>query len=289
MWTIPPGPDVLPVYWRGRQGGQNERRAMKSIKKTKLLAQAVQGKNAGTFSRFLAYFIDQGFHLLCSTFILLTVNAVVDLVWNDNGRIIEEDVDEVVVVVNETMTAPPTESNVERALALLYPIILAHVTSFIIDAFSMAAVGRTIGKAFMGLSVVNSRKGKVGHITFCQCFLRSFLTNIIDMLAWIGACVSLIREDRRGIIDLLCCTTVIYAWDAKRYVMASDELEKESGFQFESIHLGSSYDDEEDKEESSRRPSDATRKNFSKNDGIQQRTNITPKKLVFGSYGDCYA
>ena len=42
-------------------------------------------------------------------------------------------------------------------------------------------------------------------------------------------------------------------------------------------------------QESSRRPSDATRKNFSKNDGIQQRTNITPKKLVFGSYGDCYA
>jgi hypothetical protein len=53
------------------------------------------------------------------------------------------------------------------------------------------------------------------------------------------------REDRRSLIDLLCGTTVIYAWDAKSYQMASNEIARESPYGGVNIESATFSDDDD--------------------------------------------
>ena len=237
-------PTVVPVFRRKKyKEDQQMRRSLRCPKKSTKLATAVQGRNAGTFSRWLAYAVDKGLTIAFAFLLILIVSSLYNLIPGDSiteeaAALVSDEnweagLDGNATDVERAQAAAEEESEEEKKIFLLsvgLPVIVVNLIAFVVDALSMAAIGRTVGKAFMGLVVVNSWNGKVGHITVCQAIYRSFLSNILTFLVWMGAFVSLAREDRRGIIDLLCGTTVIYAWDAKSYRMASDELAKESPF-----------------------------------------------------------
>ncbi len=85
------------------------------------------------------------------------------------------------------------------------------VWSFVYIAGSLAATGRTIGKAVMGLLVVRSDGGKTSAR---RAMLRTIAFPLSFLLFGIGFLVGLVRRDRRELHDLLAGTSVIYAWDA---------------------------------------------------------------------------
>ena len=256
MWVLPPKPTVRAVKLFGLRDTDykddlQKRRQMRCPRKSTQLAQAVQGRNAGIFSRFLAYSIDRGLTVALSLLGIFIITSLVQLIpegsassqvvdaFTQTESQIEQTVSlavnatqqEVRDALAEQQEAQQAEEEEERLLfGLALPVFVVNTMSFFIDAVSMLAAGRTIGKAFMGLVVVNSFNGKVGHITVWQSIFRSFLTNYFVILVWFGTPFSLIREDRRSLIDYFCSTTVIYAWDAKSFRMASDEMKKESAF-----------------------------------------------------------
>ncbi|CAB9529168.1 expressed unknown protein [Seminavis robusta] len=250
-WTIPPKPTVQPLFHHKEyKADQRARRAMKCPKKSTLLAQAVQGRNAGTFSRFLAYAIDKGLTISLSLLLILIVNALIGLIPKD--EISEEGLQAVsdgAVTSQEIALLNQQQQDENRETFLLsvgVPLITSSLCAFLADAILMITLGTTIGKSWMGLAVIDSRKGKVRHITIYQAILRSFLTNMLSFIViWLGTIFSLVREDRRGLADLLCGTTVIYAWDAKSYSMAADEMSREDlfgGLDFASMDFGDSDD-----------------------------------------------
>ena len=271
MWVLPPRPTIKAVKLFGFKSKEYhedlaKRRQLKCPKKSTLLA--VQGRNAGVFCRFLAYCIDRGLMIGSAFLGILVVTALVQLIPEDSvpSQAIDT-ISQIGVPLNQTManttaqeandwlTEQQQTQHNEETERLLFgvalPVFVVNMLAFIIDAISMAATGRTVGKAIMGLVVVNSHNGKVGHIGVWQSFCRSLLTNVFPMMVWIATPFSLIREDRRSLIDIFCSTTVIYAWDAKSFRMASEEMRKEAPYgdlDFESLH----FDDEESIEDSER-------------------------------------
>lgn len=88
------------------------------------------------------------------------------------------------------------------------------------NAIALAAVGRTPGKAIMGLLVVRSN-GRPLHAT--QALLRAMVTSLVIVVA-LASPLGWIRRDRRQLHDLLACTTVIYAWDVRSFRLREADL-----------------------------------------------------------------
>jgi len=156
---------------------------------------ALQGHWAGSVSRFLAFVIDYFvIGVLYSAGLLLASTAAE-------------------VVVGSSISLED-----HRGLSLL----LFFLWVFIYVAGSLAATGRTIGKAVLGLLVVRADGGSIRPrraVLRTICFPLSFL------LFGLGLLAGLVRRDRRELHDLLASTAVIYAWDARTAQLRADTAE----------------------------------------------------------------
>jgi uncharacterized RDD family membrane protein YckC len=147
-------------------------------------AVAFQGRYAGSVSRFLAFVVDQ-----------FTIGALFAL-----GALL---VSAAVTVVIGTDLA----LSEDRLL-----IVAAYaVWAFVYYAGSTAATGKTLGKAILGILVVDSAGQRVGAKTAA---LRTLVFPISFLLFGIGLILGLFRPDRRELHDLIAKTAVIYQWDA---------------------------------------------------------------------------
>ena len=91
-------------------------------------------------------------------------------------------------------------------------IAVGYVTwSFVYVAGSLAATGRTIGKAVLGLLVVQSNGDRLHSRA---ALVRTIVFPLSFLVFGLGLLVGLIRHDRREMHDLIAGTAVIYAWDA---------------------------------------------------------------------------
>ena len=118
----------------------------------------------------------------------------------------------------------------------------------IYEAICLGSVGRTFGKVVLGLLVVHSHDGK--PLTVSQAIYRSILINI-PFLTVIGAFLSLLREDRRGLVDIVVQTTVVYAWDAHSFRLAEKEWARDMVFGDLEANTRLDSSEMEDEEESS--------------------------------------
>ena len=158
------------------------------------LALAVQGRNAGIVSRAVAYGIDEFFVTTSFAVGMALVRVVVNVV-----------ADQLEVDANETDEALARRAVIASLLLFLYGIAY--------DTICLAAVGRTLGKAILGLRVVTSHGKRLGGArALWRAWWTSFPVGVI-LLAWFG----LIRRDRRQMHDLIAGTTVIYSWNARRF------------------------------------------------------------------------
>jgi uncharacterized RDD family membrane protein YckC len=157
-------------------------------------AVAFQRHSAGSVSRFLAFLLDQFLAGILFTGGLVLTSAALQVV-------IGVDLD--------------TESD-SNLIALAYAS-----WHFLYYAGSLAATGRTIGKAVLGLMVVEAD----GHkLTGWAPVVRTIVFPISFLIFGLGLLLGLLRRDRRELHDLVAGTAVIYAWDA-----ATAQLRVETG------------------------------------------------------------
>jgi RDD family len=226
-WTLPPLPTVTPIKDRKKRHQDRKlRKTMACPRRSSHLAIAVQGRCAGTCSRFLALSIDKG---LTTGFVFLLVLIIAQLISLVPERKSTSSSSNHTEVQAWNLTDGEITDAEKLFAAVLLPVILVFIIGFVFDALSLAVIGRTVGKIIMGLVVVDSRHGRVSKLSIHQAIIRAFLTNL-GFFTVLGTLVSLVRDDRRSIIDLICGTTVIYAWDAKRYRLAEEDLAKDMPF-----------------------------------------------------------
>ncbi|HTN81290.1 MAG TPA: RDD family protein [Acidimicrobiales bacterium] len=84
--------------------------------------------------------------------------------------------------------------------------------AFFYCAYSLAAGGRTLGMAIVGLRAVG-RDGD--NLTGKQAVIRVLVTPLSFVLFFAGIWLILIRRDRRALHDLIAGTAVVYGWDAR--------------------------------------------------------------------------
>jgi uncharacterized RDD family membrane protein YckC len=84
--------------------------------------------------------------------------------------------------------------------------------AFFYCAYSLAAGGRTLGMAIVGLRAVN-RDG--AELTGGQAIVRVLVTPLSFLVFFAGIWLILIRRDRRALHDLIAGSAVVYGWDAR--------------------------------------------------------------------------
>jgi uncharacterized RDD family membrane protein YckC len=84
--------------------------------------------------------------------------------------------------------------------------------AFLYCAYSLAADGRTLGMAIVGLRAV-AKDGR--PLTTRQAIIRVLVTPLSFPLFFLGFWLILFRRDRRALQDLIAGTAVVYAWDAR--------------------------------------------------------------------------
>ncbi len=84
--------------------------------------------------------------------------------------------------------------------------------AFLYCAYSLAAGGRTLGMAIVGLRAV-AKDG--APITTRQAVIRVLVTPLSFLLFFLGFWMILFRRDRRALHDLIGGTAVVYGWDAR--------------------------------------------------------------------------
>ncbi len=144
----------------------------------------VQGRFAGSISRFLAFLIDQFAIGVIFGVGALLVQSAVRVVFRSSFEIDEAGV------------------AVVAAYALWW---------FLYTAGSLAATGRTIGKAILGVMVVRAGGARLDGR---HAALRTLVFPLSFLLLGIGFLIGLVRRDRRELHDLIADTGVVYAWDA---------------------------------------------------------------------------
>ena len=144
----------------------------------------LQGRYAGSVSRFMAFMIDQ--------FVIGVIFGVFALLVQTAVR----------VVIDSSF-----DLDAERV-----PMVIAYVLwAYTYIAGSLAGSGRTIGKAILGLRVTEA-SGE--QLRGRSAAVRTLAFPISFFVFGIGLLVGLFRRDRRELHDLIGGTAVLYDWDA---------------------------------------------------------------------------
>lgn len=92
------------------------------------------------------------------------------------------------------------------------PWLLMIVVAGVYAMAPVAAGGRTLGMAIVGLRVVRPDGTPIGNT---QAVVRALALPLSFATAGIGFLLILLRPDGRALHDLLGGTTVVYGWDAR--------------------------------------------------------------------------
>jgi uncharacterized RDD family membrane protein YckC len=145
-------------------------------------AVALQGQYAGSVSRFLAFLVDQ---LLIA--LLFAAGA-----WLSTSAL--------EIVTGRSVTVPGW-----------FVAVCYAAWAFVYVFAQLAATGRTVGKALLGLLVVEA-DGE--PLRARAALVRTLVFPLSFLLFGLGFLLGLVRRDRRELHDLIAGTAVEYAWDA---------------------------------------------------------------------------
>lgn len=164
-------------------------------------AVAVQGRVAGSVSRFLAFLVDQ---------------FAIGVLFGLGATLIRRAIE---VVTRTTLDADQLDR-------LQIPVVIAYgLWAFAYTAGSLAAAGQTIGKTLLGLLVVRSDGSRLDPK---HAALRTVVFPLSFLLLGIGFLLGLFRHDRRQLHDLIADTAVVYAWDAQTALLRAEAVQAET-------------------------------------------------------------
>ena len=144
-----------------------------------------QGHYAGSVSRFLAYAID-----------ITSSSAVFGLALA------------AISYVAKVVTGHEVSWN--RGNVVVAAVFVAW--EFLYFGYSWAASGKTFGMAVLGIRVVMADGSPVEPR---RGVLRALVFPLSFLLFGLGFLGILVQRERRALHDLIACTAVIYAWDAR--------------------------------------------------------------------------
>ena len=98
-----------------------------------------------------------------------------------------------------------SESSVGARVALV-------VWAFVYCAYPLAAAGRTLGMAIVGVRAV---RADGSDLDAWHAVVRVLAFPLSFLLFCLGFVLILLRRDRRALHDLIASTAVVYAWDAR--------------------------------------------------------------------------
>jgi uncharacterized RDD family membrane protein YckC len=142
----------------------------------------LQDSYAGAFSRLVGYVIDV---------VIVSTSFAIGAVVTD-------------YVVSAVL---PVELNLDRTT--LASAIALGVWSFAYFTYSLAATGRTIGKAIVGTRVLRADGSDLGP---GRAAVRVLAMSLSFGLLCLGFALILLRKDRRALHDLIAGTCEIYWW-----------------------------------------------------------------------------
>ena len=153
------------------------------------LASARRGDLEGTYAGFVTRFVS------------LTIDLVVIGVGFSLAGLVAEYV--LSVLLREPVHL--AESSVAARIAFV-------LWAFLAMAYPLAAAGRTVGMAIVGVRAVRAD----GHdLDRRHAVLRVIALPLSFLLLGFGFVLILLRRDRRALHDLIASTAVVYAWDAR--------------------------------------------------------------------------
>lgn len=157
-------------------------------------AVALQGRFAGSVSRFLAFLADL---------------FVIGLLFNLGSLLVSSAIEVVFGTSFEAADHPFLVTALYLGWAFLY------------FAGSWATTGRTFGMALLGVMVVRADGADLG---FARAAARTVCFPLSFLFFGAGLVLGLFRRDRRELHDLLAGTSVVYAWDAKEAQLRADAV-----------------------------------------------------------------
>jgi uncharacterized RDD family membrane protein YckC len=183
------------------------------------IAVAVQGRYAGTASRVIAFLLDQfiietGFLIV----VRITQRAFEIIARKDKGDIDLAD---------------------ERFHWSILPLFA--LWQFVYYVSALVAAGRTVGKVFIGLKVVNNCDGI--SVSPGRAALRTLLLPL-SIFSVVGVVCGLVRSDRREFHDLVAVTGVVYNWDARMARYREEKMEDVEHEQLYTVSSESFVDDD---------------------------------------------
>ena len=156
---------------------------------TSYLASAHRGDLEGTYAGFVTRFVSLAIDLL-----------IIGLLFSLAGLVAE-------YVLSVLLRDPVhlAESSIAARIALV-------VWAFIYMAYPLAAAGRTVGMAIVGVRAVRADGRDLDRR---HAVVRVIALPLSFLLLGFGFVLILLRRDRRALHDLIASTAVVYAWDAR--------------------------------------------------------------------------
>jgi uncharacterized RDD family membrane protein YckC len=145
----------------------------------------LEGTYAGAVTRFVSLAIDVFAIALLFSLFGLVADFVLSVLLRDTVRI--------------------ADSSVAGSVALL-------LWAFLYLAYPLAAAGRTLGMAIVGVRAV---RADGSDINGRHAVVRVLALPLSFLLFGLGFLLVLVRRDRRALHDLIASTAVVYAWDAR--------------------------------------------------------------------------
>jgi uncharacterized RDD family membrane protein YckC len=112
----------------------------------------------------------------------------------------------------------------------IVPWLLFTLWAVFYCTYPVAAAGKTLGMAVVGLQVVRRDGSRVGG---GGAFVRLVALPLSFLTLGIGFLLILLRRDRRALQDLIASTAVVYGWDARaariRFLAHDHDVAEESG------------------------------------------------------------
>ncbi len=163
----------------------------------------LQGQSAGIVTRLAGFAIDVVIVVILYDLLVRIVEVLVSTIAGENFKI----------------------SNVS-----VLPWLLLILVATIYCVHPVAAGGRTLGMAIVGLRVVRPDGTAVGNR---EAVVRLLALPLSFLTLGIGFLLILFRQDGRALHDLIGRTSVVYGWDARaarlRFLVREDQTPDVSG------------------------------------------------------------
>lgn len=176
---------------------------------------SLRGYPAGFISRYIAFLLDV-LIIVAVTFIAANI-ARITLTFFGFDQFLPE--------ANQQRTVVELSQTVMAVIRFTVTIIGGFLTFGVYSIVSWVLMGKTLGKALMGLRVL----GEDGHrVKFRQALIRALSYYISGLALFAGFLWVLVDDRRQAWHDKLARTVVVYEWDAQyeeRLVAAVQMLE----------------------------------------------------------------